>query len=227
MHSIKNNPEQSSDNSSSGQDRTPAGSDAWGEDKNDLSSIIKKIQAANKKVRLINVFQSYNITVKRLNNHQIWSTPTKCPLPSHKHGNERTPSFGYNFIQDRFHCLGCKKSGRAVEFISEMERRTRTSVATSILDRYGDVDVEEDIEKEDPRVESLLFSMGSCIRESIKECIDSPVKLKNIDKVSWWFDMYLAVKVPARKGEAVSNLDVEELDVRVSKAKDLLKEIVK
>jgi len=225
MHSIQNNSKLPGDISGSSTNRAVTGSDGW-DDKNELNLVILKIQAANRKVRLVSIFQNYNVRIKRLHKHQIWSTPTTCPLPGHKHGNERTPSFGYNFVQRRFNCFGCKKSGKAVEFIAEMEGKTRTAVATSILDHYGDADVEEDIEREDPRVEELLFSMGNFIRESIQASFNSPVKLKSIDKISWWFDMYLAVKVPARKGEAVSNLDVEELDARVSKAKSLLKEIV-
>ena len=222
MQSIQNPTKSARNGSSEGENSGTDGPDGWN-DKNDLNLVIQKIQAANKKVSLSSVFQSYNLRIKRLHNHQIWSTPITCPLPGHKHGNERTPSFGYNFIQGRWNCFGCKKSGKAVEFISEMEGRTRTSVAASILDHYGDVEVEEDIEREDPKVESLLFSMANCIRNSIK---NYPSKIESIEKISWWFDMYLAVKVPVGKGEAVSNLDVEELEARVLKAQSLIKEIV-
>src|SRR5690606_21221084 len=92
-----------SNSGSEGKDSTVDRSNGW-DDKSDVT-VIQRIQAANKKVKLINIFNSYNISIKRLHNNQLWSVPIICPFPSHKHGNERTPSFGYNFVQNRFNCL--------------------------------------------------------------------------------------------------------------------------
>src|SRR5690242_12239453 len=129
------------------------------------------IHAANKKVRLYSVFKAYNINIPRVSKNQTWSATITCPLPSHKGARERTPSFGYNFIEDRFQCFGCHKSGRAVEFISEMEGKKRNSVAQSIIDYYEtDVDDEPIVEQEDPRVENLLFSCSESIRKFYLNC---------------------------------------------------------
>lgn len=122
-------------------------------------------------------------------------------------------------------CFGCKVSGRAVEFIAEMEGRGRIAVAESILDVYSDSEFLDDpVEQEDPRVEKLLYSMANCIRESLKT--QDVEKAKQVEKIVWWFDRYLYIRAGSKNSCSSRNIDVEELEARVSKAQALLKEIL-
>jgi len=224
MHKIQDNAELTSDISSSSKDRTAGGSDAWG-DSNGKNESIKRIRAANRKVRLYSILKSYNVQTPKAYSGQVWSNLIPCPFPDHK---DRTPSFGYNFVQDRFNCFGCKKSGRAVEFIAGKEGKKKILVAESILEHYADAEYLEDLpeeEEEDPRVQELLFQMSETIREAIQKSKGEATALKNIDKIIWWFDMYIAVRAGQKNNCRSSNIGVEELEARVFKAKSLLEQL--
>lgn len=183
------------------------------------------IQTANKKLTLISVLKNYNIKVLK-NKNQAWASPVTCPFASHKGSKERTPSFGVNFIEGRFYCLGCKASGKAVEFIALMEGKSKLSVAKAILDHYGDSELIDDavIEYEDPKIEAILFDLSSCIRNFYKTCSDKS-KIKMVDKVVWWFDLFLTIRLGSKAGYKCQILDVEELTVRANKVKSLIQEI--
>jgi hypothetical protein len=224
MQEISNSTESNSDNSCEVKDSIVRESNDSQKDK----SPFRLIHAANKKIRLFSVFKTYNISIKKNYNNQAWSSTITCPLPSHKGARERTPSFGYNFVQDRFFCLGCKCSGRAVEFIAEMEGKKRNQVAQSILDYYASKDysqdiLEESLDEEDPKIELMLLSVAAFFRNFYQTCSDVE-KISQVDKIAWWFDSYLTIRA-GTKQNFKSIIDVEELEARVSKVQYLLKEI--
>lgn len=222
MQKIQDSSQPNSDSCSEIKNPASGGSDELQED--GRLKAFAKIHAANRKLRLSAVLKTYGVKVQK-NSSYAWSPTVTCPFPTHKGSNERTPSFGYNFVEDRFNCLGCKISGRAVEFIAEMEGKGRVAVAESILDHYSDSEFLEDpVEQEDPRVEKLLFFVAKEFRRALK--IQDKEKLEQVEKIIWWFDRYLYIKAGSKNGCKSQNIDVEELEARVFKVQDLLRDIV-
>jgi hypothetical protein len=202
--------------------RDSEGKDSIARESSELQKDLRIIVAnANKKVRLYSVLKNYNIKLPQNYKSQTWSTPIICPFPSHKGGKERTASWGYNFVEDRFNCLGCKKSGRAVEFISEMESKNKLVVAKTILESYGGYDLDHEIIFDDSKIDSLLFESAALIRSAIKSA--NPEKLKHIHKLSWWFDAFISNKLNSSFNNR--NIGVEEMIERFNTLKRLLKEI--
>jgi len=174
------------------------------------------IQAANQIRSLLSVFQNYGITLDRQND--TWSNKISCPFPSHKAGQEKTGSFNYNFQQDRFHCFGCGKSGRAVEFISYKEDIAKCIVAEQIIkDAGGYIPANIVLEESsDPKIDKLLYNFSLFIFEIISKNKNNKIVLQQVDKITEWVDGYLIKAIPKRK------VVVEELNHRLIKAKELL-----
>jgi hypothetical protein len=174
------------------------------------------IKSANRKVRLLDVLRHYGIKIEKNPQRPIWSNNITCPLPSHKGAKERTPSFGYCFISDHCHCMGCGFTGRAVEFISAYEGVTRTSVAEKILSQYGeDVSSDEFNDYED-NISPILLDGSKFLQTLIQKNKHNPKALQHIHKLIWWLDFYLIQKAPGHRIEA------KELQYRLDRVKELL-----
>lgn len=185
-----------------------------------FESVVKDIiRLANSKVKLISVLSQRNIHFNRQNQYQEWSASIKCPFPAHKNGNENTGSFGYNFLKDVFYCFGCGKGGQAVEFLANLDRIDPIIIAEQIIKDNGGYDIDDLIpEDNNPKIDGLIFEFSNYVNETIRANRD---KLDQIEKVTWWFDLYLAARVPKNK------VLVEELEARINKAKELLERLKK
>jgi hypothetical protein len=184
------------------------------------------IRAANHKVSLIKILNQYGIKPNRARGGN-WSQMVQCPLKSHKGGKERTPSFGYNFQQDRFNCLGCGVSGMAVEFLSISEGKwdgdrfipkSKLLIAKRILEKYSGYTTDESRieETEDPRTEKVLFEFSGYVQKTMRASPDKPDVLGRIDKVLFWIDSYLKDKAPKGK------VTFEGLEKRIIRAKEVI-----
>lgn len=169
------------------------------------------IRKANRKIKLIQVLNSYGIDPYKRSD---WSDPLICPI--HKGGTERTPSFYYSFLEDRFHCFGCSTGGRAVEFLALKENIPHAIIAENIIKEFEGYDPNDEFEVEIDyaKIEELLFNFAIYLENVIKV---NPDKIEHIDKLTWWFDSYLAAKIPRNR------IVVEELEHRIQKVKSLLK----
>lgn len=230
MHEIRDTGESDSDLDIESEDRDVAEFDSqsvWSEwSKDNGLNDFNKIKVANSKIQLYAVLKSYKVYVYRNHNNKKWSELIQCPFPDHK---DKTPSFGYNYYQNSFHCFGCNRSGKSVEFISAKENKSRIAVAESILDFYADADIiDEVIEEEqiDPRIEKLLLSMAESVRAAIKNANGNRKIIANIDKIIWWFDSYLTLKVGSKHMHRSSKIDVEELSARVDRVIELFEQII-
>jgi hypothetical protein len=195
-----------------------SGSCCTGENTNvgDDSKIFANINAANRKVRTIDTLRKYGIRIEKDPQRTIWSHNIRCPLPSHKNGNERTSSFGYCFVSDHWICLGCHKAGRSVEFISLYTQVSRSNVAEEILARHADdTDLDLDNDYIDD-ISSILFDGSKYIQLLIQKYKHDPNKLKEIDKLIWWLDFYLMTK------SSSNNIIPEELKSRIDRMKELI-----
>jgi len=206
MCKISNNSRPDSRKTSESQNRT-SGND------NQRFADIKK---ANQKVRLIDVLHSYGFKIERNYQRSEWSTNIICPFPSHKNGGERTASFGYNFKQDRFVCLGCNLTGQAVEFISAFTGKTRNSVVKDIFARYGDEDnVALNFIDYDDKITKILLDGSKFLQIAIQTYKNNPEMLDYINKLIWWLDFYITSKSP-------HCIDSSEFQVRLERVKELL-----
>lgn len=175
------------------------------------------IKLANKRTNLLHILQKvYGLQIAHNGQFDEWSRPIKCPFPAHKGGSERTPSFGYNFIQNRFNCFGCSNSGGSVEFLSLMENVQKHLVAGQLVRDTGGYDADDEEENENPKIDKLLFDFSSNIQQLYKKHQNNDLVLNQIEKVTWWFDLYLLNKVPKNK------IFIDELTQRIEKANSLL-----
>lgn len=192
-------------------------SSSQGSPSGDFNERFAYINSANRKVRLIDVLRHYGHRIERNPHNPSWSISITCPLISHKGSKERTPSFGYNFVKDRFFCLGCGLSGRAVEFISSVEGVTRTSVADKILAQYGE-DVEaKSFEEYEDKVSPILLDGSKFLQVFIQKHKNNPNALKHVDKLIWWLDFYMAKASGKENG-----INAEELKYRLDRVKEFL-----
>lgn len=175
------------------------------------------IREANNRITLIEVLAGYDIRPQKGHNNAEWSISIPCPL--HKNGHERTASFGYSFKKDIFNCFGCGKSGRAVEFISDIENRPVLDIAKEILSSIpkssenGSEFVSEKFEDIFP----YLMETSAYFRDKFAKSKNNPKKMEKIEKVMFFIDSYIIKKA------SVNKLKKEHIIVRLEKVKELLK----
>lgn len=184
----------SCDSSSSSQRKAFEPVTGWDSDEelqiNESNQQQKVIQLANSKLSLKNILDHYNVVLENTYSSSNWSYRTSCPFDDH---NDRTPSFGYNPNIDVFNCLGCHRSGRAVEFIAYKEFQDKYQVAKNILSKYGSLDLSLEI---DPvfdinKIKRLLFNHASNILEFKKKNNFSSNALNYAKSLSWSVDVFL------------------------------------
>lgn len=173
------------------------------------------IQLANNRITLISTLKQYKVPLEEQYSHTGWNFRSRCPFPDH---NDMRPSFGYNNKEDRFHCFGCKRSGRAVEFISFMEGRARIHVAKSIV---GRVTPEEILANQAQtfdrnRLKRVLFDYADVVRQFKAKHNHSDLAREYAEDVTWNLDVYLA------KHARHSTMILEELEARITKLKEHL-----
>ena len=178
------------------------------------------IQKANGCVKLLAILRQYNSLPKQKGGD--WSEPMTCPFPAHKGGNERSPSFYYNFVQDRFYCQGCSTSGRAVEFISNKEGSHPSFVAERLIKEYYGYEIETsepEPEEDFLKIEEILFGFSKLIRELILANKNNKIVLGQIETVAAAFDKFLEKRAPKNK------LKINELELATAKYEKILKRI--
>jgi len=180
----------------------------------DENSNFETIREANTRVKLIEVMSGYDIHPQRPYNNSEWSSSMVCPL--HKSGQERTPSFGYNFNKDYFNCFGCSKHGRGVEFISLIENRPILSVAKEILLLHPTAKESDFVPEKFEDLFPHLMEVSSFFREKLYKNKNNPKEIEKIEKLMFFIDSYIFKKAAQNK------LKKEHINVRLSKVKELL-----
>jgi len=173
------------------------------------------VKQANKKVKLYDILRHYKLPIKKNFQRPKWSENIRCPFPHH---NEINASFGYCFTTDHFTCLGCGKSGRAVEFVSLMERSSRNLVAQQILEQYESLEdlVYDDFQDESDQLSEILLDGAAFLRNIYSLVKNDKQKLAKVEKLTWWLDVYLTAKAPAKL------IKPEDLKYRIERVKELL-----
>lgn len=177
-----------------------------------------QIKEANRKVRLLDILRQYGLKIEKNYQRPKWSNNITCPLPGHKGSKERTPSFGYCFTSDHFHCFGCGKTGKAVEFISLYENLPRNAVAERIISKVGSEDNNDADDAADYKddISPILIDAAKYFHGCILKYKDNPKKMKSIHKILWWIDFYIMHKK--------IRIIPKDLQNRIDRAKELLDE---
>lgn len=175
--------------------------------------ILATIKAANNQLPLASVLKHYGVKLTKPN-HSNWSQPILCPF-LHNGIQERTPSFGYNFVEDRFYCFGCQKKGRAVEFIAVKENKNRYDVALGIIGTDADIGCEHYVDNSE-EIENLMFEFSSFMNKIVQSQKNNPEKIKRIKTIQWVIDCYIASKAPTGK------IDKDSLEFILNRARDLI-----
>lgn len=179
-----------------------------------INEIRQIVNEANKKLRLIDVLRHFGLKITKNSKRPEWSVNVTCPIPTHKGSSERSPSFGYNFVQDRFYCFGCNAAGKSVEFLAAVQSKPRVVVARKILERYGtDVSTTQEY---NPNINKIILTYSVEMNKFIFSHREDPDKFKYAETLCSWVDQYLET--------SRDELDEEELVYRTSRVLELLNE---
>jgi hypothetical protein len=172
-----------------------------------------KILDANNRITLLKILNNFKIKPEHKYNN-TWSFHLSCPFPTHK---DKTPSFGYNFDDDRFNCFGCNKSGRAVEFIHYLKDIPKITIAENIISNYSKIE-NISIESNYIELEPKLFAFSNNINKIIQKNKDNPLIISKIECVLNWFDLFIIKRVHT------GHYSVEDLDERIHKAMEVIED---
>lgn len=145
----------------------------------DKDAEIKLIREAGT-VDLQKVFDHYNLELNEYNRKSI------CPFPHHQ---EDTPSFYYyiNEQEKSFYCFGCKVGGRAVEFVSEIEKISKYEAAIKLTSEF-ETDATSIIITNVSEKRQLLLDFSGFIRNFIHSDIEDENRLLFAEQLTLVFD---------------------------------------
>lgn len=175
---------------------------------------VNVIDYVNKKISLKFLLDKSKLHFNEKYSPSGWAYNRACPFPDH---NDKTPSFYYNNIEDRFFCHGCHRGGKAVHFYAYLKKISILSAAEILATTLGsmeDVIVDIENEKKD-HIDDILLDFSDSIHNFIKEN-NSDIALDFVEKITWALDLYL-VKHVSR-----SSINEDNLRVRASLLKEKL-----
>ncbi len=190
-------------------DDTPDG--YFFDDGHSKAKIYAAINAANLAVPLDVTFKKYGIKFEIMHhNPKGWTHRCSCPLPHH---NDVTPSFGYNSIEGRFYCFGCKASGKTVEFIHLMEGTGKYLIANQLLSQSS-TEISHIPVKENHRdeIRASLIELS----KTIHQFLDKDPSVKKIDfasSIMWNVEIFLLSK----KNKNIDLLSLEKRIILIKK----------
>jgi hypothetical protein len=162
----------------------------YGEEPRKAGNPAKAAQSHNQKlisqanaVPMLHVMQHYGLHV------QPYKSKLTCPFKDHKGGRENSPSFWYYPDTNSFHCFGCDKGNRAVDFVMEMDGCSADTAAIKILDLFSskvDHELLVDSHSSSERLE-LMVKFSSAVFE-FRLNHDQDHALDFIEYVCWTFD---------------------------------------
>src|SRR3990172_12245168 len=189
----------------------------WEADFEDDKINYKLIKLANEKSSLFSLLKNYGIKFIKNDYASGWTHKSSCPFPNHR---DSTPSFGYNSINDIFHCFGCQRSGGTVQFISYMESRPQIEVAREILGTFGNLydSIDYSFDDQKSKIDDLLINFSTTINNLIDKHKNNNLSkiLEHIDNITWNLDVYLENN--ALRG----SIDFENVEARITKIKEFL-----
>ncbi len=177
------------------------------------------INYVNKKVPLISLFKQFHIHFDERHSPSGWTHNRKCPFPDH---HDKTPSFHFNPQEGRFYCFGCKRGGKAVQFLSYYKKLSLSTAAENLaksLSSIEDIYVELASEKQD-KIDQSLLEFSEFIQSFIQKN-KSYAAMEFVEKITWGLDLYLTKHVSR------SSIDECNLIARLNILKEKLDEYSK
>lgn len=154
------------------------------------------INFVSKKITLEQLFKSrYNISFDEKYSPSGWRFVRQCPFPDHR---DSDPSFNYNKEEDRFYCFGCKRGGKSVHFMANMENISVSTAAERLLEGIGSIEeVYIDVEDtKESRIDELLLEFSESIRDFIRQHSASKKAISFAETITWALDIYLQKHLP-------------------------------
>lgn len=115
----------------------------------------------------------------------------RCPLPVHKGGAERTPSFYVDSESNKFYCFGCNFGGGVVDFVMYYEGTpyfNAMAKLANLLNISKDCDLDniefKKRERRDPShyLDPYIYDAGVMIRDYIQSLTGTP---KYEEELKW------------------------------------------
>ena len=175
---------------------------------------LKIVIYANSKFKLSDFFKEKKIYFQQNYHSKGWTHKRNCPFPDHK---ETSPSFFFNPQEERFHCFGCNRSGRIVQFISALENKSPSKVAVQLIENINDSSIDIAIENysSNREIEFELFDFFEKFAEWQEK---NPEKIIISNNLMEAFEVYLKNNLPKQ------NLNLIELKSRINFCFQKLKE---
>lgn len=111
---------------------------------------------------ILDTFKYYGLKISESNKKTI------CPFLHHQGGKESTASFNWYPNTNMFRCFGCNVGGHATDFVSIMDRISKSKAAYKIINSYGKNITIDDIETEtidySERLE-IMIDFSNFVRE--------------------------------------------------------------
>lgn len=179
------------------------------------------IKSVCSKVSLDHLFKTkYKLDFYERYSPSGWCFVTNCPFPHHR---DSDPSFHYNKEDDRFFCFGCKKGGRAVHFVSYMEKITISKSIDILINNFdllNKLDIVKDNSNNESEIDELLLSFSEDLNEYLRKNGSTKKDISFIETLSWSVDIYLNKNLPTK------SLDLNNLAERINILKSKLKQDV-
>lgn len=159
-----------------------------------------------KKVTLEQLFKTrYKLSFEEKYSPSGWCFVRQCPFPDHRDSN---PSFNYNKEEDRYYCFGCKRGGKSVHFMSQMENISLSEAAERLFEGIGSIEeiYVEAQDKNEDLTDKMLLEFSNVIRAFIEKYKMSKNSLQFAETITWSLDIYLQKHLP-RSTISQSNLD--------------------
>jgi len=170
------------------------------------------IDFVSKKISLELLFNTrYKIDFEERYSPSGWCFVRSCPFPDHR---DSTPSFHYNKADDRFHCFGCNRSGRAVQFVAYMDCITFSGAAELLSDKFNistDVYIDE-VKNNNVKIDKLLLDFSNYVYIFIKN-ENTSARVKYAEMITQVLDIYIQKHLPR------GTMNEENLTERIQKLK--------
>lgn len=130
-----------------------------------------KIQNANN-FSLDILFRKLNIQFEEQFSQSGWTHKAICPFKDHK---DDTASFFYNPEENLFHCFGCARGGKAVEFLHFFNGMSKLSAADFLLSHLNKNIILQPVKNDYGKIKESLFDFADKIsewRDKNKESFD-------------------------------------------------------
>lgn len=166
-----------------------------------------QIDLANVAWPLDQIFQRYQLQFEEQFASSGWTHKAKCPFPDHA---DSTASFYFNPEINMFHCFGCQRSGKAVEFLHVMQGTPKLAIAQTLLAKKNVTSIKPNGPTKAQvhvQIRNILFDFSDKIVQW-KESHPTQEAFNYADLITWSLEAYLRNHVPQE------NINLEQFKAR-------------